>query len=318
MGEFDLITQYFHKRLDRCDILQSIGDDCAVTTLKPNQQLAITTDTLVCGTHFLPDISPKDLAYKCVAVNLSDLASMGATPAWVSLALTLPEVDHQWLKAFSESLFAVLAQYNVALIGGDTTKGSLSITLTVQGTLAQGKGLFRHKAEIGDLIYISGSLGDSAGGLHLLLNPPKTLSENHHNLIQRHLRPIPRVELGQLLTQYSHCAIDISDGLLADLGHILHRSQCGAEIYLEKLPLSPALLATFSPTQAEQFALTGGEDYELCFTIPPAKQTAFEQAIREQNLVCTCIGRISEGSLTLYKHGIITPPPQQSGFDHFS
>lgn len=318
MGEFDLIKRYFNLRLDRADVLQSVGDDCAITTLKANQQLAITTDTLVCGTHFLPDISPADLAYKAVAVNLSDLAAMGAKPAWVSLALTLPKVDHQWLNAFSESLLSILQQYNVALIGGDTTKGNLSITLTAQGILEQGKGLYRHNAQVGDLIYVSGTLGDSAAGLHLLLNHPKIETESQQYLLQRHLRPVPQVELGQLLTQYSHCAIDISDGLLADLGHILQRSQCGADIEIEKLPLSNALLTNFSPSQAEHFALTGGEDYALCFTISPSKQAEFEQALSTKNLHCTCIGRITKHSLNLYKQGTIIPLPDTVGFDHFN
>ncbi|AUI66184.1 MULTISPECIES: thiamine-phosphate kinase [Glaesserella] len=322
MGEFDLIKQYFnqHKRLDRDDILQTIGDDCAVTQLPVDNQLAITTDTLVLGTHFLPTISPADLAYKSVAVNLSDLAAMGAKPAWVSLALTLSEVDHQWLADFSQSLFAFLDQHQTALIGGDTTKGHLAITLTAQGFLPKGKGLYRHKAKVGDLIYVSGYVGDSSAGLDLLLNPPTSLTAEQHYLIQRHLRPTPRIELGQLLLNYSQCAIDISDGLLADLGHILERGGCGAEINVDKLPLSTALLQTYSQQQAEQFALTGGEDYELCFTVPKEQQQAMEQAIAKLGLNCTCIGSITDasGGLSLLKNGQIYPQPTHIGFDHFT
>lgn len=320
MGEFDLISRYFsqHKRSNFGEILQPIGDDCAVVSLQPHQKLAVTTDTLVCGTHFLPDISPADLAYKAVAVNLSDLAAMGAKPTWVSLALTLPSIDEHWLAAFSQALFAILDHYQVALIGGDTTKGHLSLTLTAQGLLNQGTGLFRHQAQVGDWIYVSGSLGDSAAGLDLLLRHIAIENPHQRYLVERHLRPTPRVELGQKLTQFSRCAIDISDGLLADLGHILNRSQCGAEIWLEQLPLSPALRQTYSLAQAEQFALTGGEDYELCFTIPAAQKAAFEQAIASIDVPCTCIGKITKQPLTLLRHGIPTELPSQIGFDHFS
>lgn len=319
MGEFDLIGQYFNrnKRSDRADILQNIGDDCAVVQIEPHQQIAITTDTLVSGTHFLPSISPADLAYKSVAVNLSDLAAMGARPAWVSLALTLSEVNHQWLSEFSQSLFAILDRYDVSLIGGDTTKGNLSITLTAQGLLNKDSGLFRHNAQIGDWIFVSGSLGDSAAGLDLLLNQREIQTDSEKYLLNRHLRPTPRVELGQLLTQFSQCAIDISDGLLADLGHILHRSQCGAKIFVDKLPLASDLLATYSQEQAEQFALTGGEDYELCFTVSPKNLSAFENAVAELDVTCHCIGQITENGLTLEKQGKPMDLPSHIGFDHF-
>lgn len=320
MGEFDLITQYFsqHKRLDRPDILQSVGDDCAVTAIEANQQLAITTDTLVCGTHFLENIAPAQLAQKTVAVNLSDLAAMGAKPTWVSLALTLPNVDHQWLAEFSRGLFEILQRYDVALIGGDTTKGHLSLTLTAQGVLTKDTGLFRHQAKVGDWIFVSGYLGDSAAGLDLLLNQAVVQNDHQRNLVERHLCPMPRIELGQLLTRFSRCAIDISDGLIADLGHILARSQCGAELWLEKLPLSHSLLAEYSQEQAEKFALTGGEDYELCFTIPAEQRDAFETAVKSLDIRCSCIGRITERSLTLLKKGEKVAMPSHIGFDHFN
>ncbi|MDO4697228.1 MAG: thiamine-phosphate kinase [Pasteurellaceae bacterium] len=318
MGEFDLISQYFtRKRSVRADVLQSVGDDCAVLCVPADQQMAITTDTLVCGTHFLPTIDPADLAYKTVAVNLSDLAAMGAKPAWVSLALTLSEVDHSWLETFSQSLFAILDRYNVNLIGGDTTKGHLSLTLTAQGLLPKGSGLFRHNAKVGDLIYVSGNLGDSAAGLDLLLTQADICNDEQRYLLQRHLRPTPRVELGQLLTQFSQCAIDISDGLLADLGHILNKSECGADIFAESLPISSPLQTCYGREQAEQFALTGGEDYELCFTLSPDQQHAFEQAVQTLDVACHCIGKITEKGLRLLKHGEAVPLPTHIGFDHF-
>ncbi|AWW34323.1 thiamine-phosphate kinase [Mannheimia bovis] len=324
MGEFDIIDRYFNasQRPPRKDVLLSIGDDCAVTSLKPNQQLAITTDTLVCGTHFLPTISPADLAYKSVAVNLSDLASMGAEPAWISLALTLPEIDHDWLAEFSEHFFDILDHYNVDLIGGDTTKGHLSLTLTAQGIVPQDKGLFRHNAKVGDWIYISGTLGDSAAGLQLLLKQ-KTDNLNWNKdesyLIQRHLRPTPRVLLGLTIASIANAAIDVSDGLLSDLGHILKRSNCGAALNLDDLPLSEPLLNCYSKEEAEHFALSGGEDYELCFTVHNDNKQKLEKALTNIGVNYTCIGQIrsAKEGLTLLRNNEVVTLPAQRGFDHF-
>lgn len=324
MGEFDIIERYFNasQRPPRKDVLLAIGDDCAVTSLKHNQQLAITTDTLVCGTHFLPTISPADLAYKSVAVNLSDLASMGAEPAWVSLALTLPEINHDWLAEFSEHFFEILDHYNVDLIGGDTTQGHLSLTITAQGIVPQDKGLFRHNAKIGDWIYVSGTLGDSAAGLQLLLNQNTdklTWSKDESYLIQRHLRPLPRVLLGLSISSVANAAIDISDGLLSDLGHILKRSKCGAVLDIEKLPLSKALLNCYSQSEAEKFALTGGEDYEICFTVPNDNKQKLEKSLANIGVKYTCIGQIrsAKEGLTLLRHNYPVALPINTGYDHF-
>lgn len=320
MGEFDLIKRYFSRKSLQNDVILSVGDDCAITSIPAGYQLAITTDTLVEGSHFLPSISPADLAYKSVAVNLSDLAAMGATPTWMSLALTLPEIKEAWLAEFSQSLFAILDRYGVSLIGGDTTKGSLSITLTAQGFLPENKGLFRHQAKVDDWIFVSGFLGDSAAGLDLLLQNRKIENESDRYLIQRHLRPTPRVELGLALRSFSCCSLDISDGLLADLGHILERSQVGAEIYLENLPLSRHLCTQYEQTQAEKFALTGGEDYELCFTVSEEKREEMEQVLRSQGIKVTCIGKIlpQTSGLNLLKNGEKVALPAHCGFDHFS
>lgn len=319
MGEFDLIKRYFSRKNLQNDVLLSVGDDCAITQIPNGHRLAITTDTLVEGSHFLPSISPADLAYKSVAVNLSDLAAMGATPAWFSLALTLPEIREEWLAEFSQSLFAILDRYGVSLIGGDTTKGPLSITLTAQGFLPQDQGLFRHQAKEGDWIFVSGYLGDSAAGLDLLLNNRKIDTESDRYLVQRHLRPTPRVELGLALRTFSQSALDISDGLLADLGHILERSQVGAEIYLENLPLSRHLLNQVSLEQAEKFALTGGEDYELCFTVSEEKRAEMETILRSQGIKVTCIGKILPlaSGLNLIRNGEKIALPNHIGFDHF-
>ena len=320
MGEFDLIKRYFSRKSLQNEVILSVGDDCAITSISAGYQLAITTDTLVEGTHFLPSISPAALAYKSVAVNLSDLAAMGATPTWVSLALTLPEIKEAWLAEFSQSLFAILDRYSMSLIGGDTTKGPLSITLTAQGFLPENQGLFRHQAKVGDWIFVSGFLGDSAAGLDLLLQNRKIENESDRYFIQRHLHPTPRVELGLALRAFSCCALDISDGLLADLGHILERSQVGAEIYLENLPLSHHLCTQYDQTQAEKFALTGGEDYELCFTVSEEKREEMEQVLRSQGIKVTCIGQIlpATSGLNLLKNGKKMALPTHIGFDHFS
>ena len=319
MGEFDLIKRYFSRKSLQNEVILSVGDDCAITSIPTGYQLAITTDTLVEGTHFLPSISPADLAYKSVAVNLSDLAAMGATPTWMSLALTLPEIKEAWLAEFSQSLFAILDRYGVSLIGGDTTKGSLSITFTAQGFLPENQGLFRHQAKVGDWIFVSGFLGDSAAGLDLLLKNRKIENESDRYFIQRHLHPTPRVELGLALRSFSCCALDISDGLLADLEHILERSQVGAEIYLENLPLSRHLCTQYEQTQAEKFALTGGEDYELCFTVSEEKREEMEQVLRSQGIKVTCIGKIlpQTNGLNLLKNGEKVALPAHCGFDHF-
>lgn len=320
MGEFDLIKRYFSRKSLQNEVILSVGDDCAITSIPSGYQLAITTDTLVEGTHFLPSISPADLAYKSVAVNLSDLAAMGATPTWMSLALTLPEIKEAWLAEFSQSLFAILDRYGVSLIGGDTTKGRLSITLTAQGFLPKNQGLFRHQAKVGDWIFVSGFLGDSAAGLDLLLQNRKIENESDRYFIQRHLHPTPRVELGLALRSFSCCALDISDGLLADLEHILERSQVGAEIYLENLPLSHYLCTQYEQTQAEKFALTGGEDYELCFTVSEEKREEMEQVLRSQGIKVTRIGQIlpATSGLNLLKNGKKMALPTHIGFDHFS
>lgn len=326
IGEFDLIARYFEQPQNWHDpsVQLSIGDDCALLALPAHTQLAITTDTMVENTHFLPSISPQDLAYKALATNLSDLAAMGAQPKWISLALTLPNVNETWLQAFSQSFIETLSAYDVSLIGGDTTKGPLSVTITAQGWVENGKALCRHQAKAGDLIYVSGTLGDSAAGLQRLISGESAVNSEERFLIQRHLRPTPRVSLGRALSahQLAHAAIDLSDGLISDLRHILKRSQCAAEIELSDLPLSSSLLNLYARSQAEQWALSGGEDYELCFTVPPEKQSLLDSVLNDLNLPYTCIGRITEAecgqfSLRFLRHGQPTHFSSQSGFDHF-
>lgn len=333
-GEFDIIRRYFtaSNRAPRKDVILTVGDDCAVTELNHNRQLAITTDTLVENVHFFPSVSAADLAYKAVAVNLSDLAAMGAEPAWISLALTLPKVDHQWLAEFSESFFQILDHYNVDLIGGDTTKGRLSLTVTAQGLLQKNRLLCRHNAKAGDWIFVSGSLGDSAAGLQLLqcaesaVENKKVFSNPAQEyLMKRHLRPTPRVLFGLQLAMSGLCntAIDISDGFLADLGHILTRSQCGAVIDIDKLPLSDELIATVGMENAVRLALAGGEDYELCFTVSEANRVKLDRTLANLNVPYTCVGQIRHskqpGTIFFQQFGHPVETPDGSrGFDHFA
>ena len=217
-------------------------------------------------------------------------------------------------------MFATLNQYDVTLIGGDTTKGPLSVTITAQGFVPKGKALFRHKAKVGDLIYVSGTLGDSAAGLNWILQGKSAVDFDTEFLVKRHFHPTPRVELGQALVDVAHSCIDISDGLVADLGHILTRSQCSAEIDLSFLPLSTSLKKTYSLEKAEVFALSGGEDYELCFTIPANKKSEIEKLSQSLNVPCTCIGKIvqqNNNQITFLKDGRVINYQAPSGFDHF-
>ena len=320
-GEFELIARYFNRvTSSRRDVEKGIGDDCALLNVPEKQTLAISTDTLVAGVHFLRDIHPADLGYKALAVNLSDLAAMGADPAWLTLAITLPEVNESWLAAFSDSLFELLDYYDMQLIGGDTTRGSLSLTLGIHGLVPTGRALKRSGAKPGDWIFVTGTLGDSAAGLSLLqhrhrLNDPAV----HEVLIKRHLRPMPRVLQGQALRNLATSAIDISDGLIADLGHILTASRVGARLNLETLPLSAALRDHFEPEQVLTWALSGGEDYELCFTVPEVNRGALDVALAHLGVSYTCIGQIAPEAdgLTLLENG----KPRSfnhKGFDHFN
>lgn len=272
LSEFDLIKKYFNHNItsENSGVAVAIGDDCAVLDIPNGYQLAVSTDTLVSGIHFFADVDPYRLGYKALAVNLSDLAAIGALPKWISLAITLPEIDELWLSEFSRGFFALADKFNVILVGGDTTKGPLSITISVKGLVSCGKALLRSGAKAGDLICVSGALGD--GGVGLACKTTKTGVNNQQVFIDALELTEPRIELGLLLSGWASSCIDISDGLTQDLLHILKASSCSAELHLQNLPLSTSLLnelklCTISDDQALQYALTGGDDYELLFTI---------------------------------------------------
>jgi thiamine-monophosphate kinase len=294
LNEFEIIQRYFTRAYTRPDIALGVGDDAALVVPPIDKALAITVDSLVEGVHFSSDISATDLGHRTVAVNLSDLAAMGAKPLWATLALTLPKIDEAWLHDFSAGLFQTLDQYQVALVGGNITRGPLSITLQVVGTVDSKRALRRDAAQVGDLIYVSGTLGE------------------------RLYRPTPRVELGLSALGFAHAAIDISDGLAQDLQHILTASKVGAEIKAELIPLSSSLKKNLSSEQAYRLALTGGDDYELCLTVPPVHQATFEA--RAQTLACpvTYIGKIiAEEKLLILDRGI-PMLNSQTGYQHFS
>lgn len=320
-GEFSLIARYFDRpRNTRRDVETGIGDDCALLNIPDKQTLAISTDTLVQGNHFLPDIDPADLAYKALAVNISDLAATGADPAWLTLALTLPDVNEAWLQAFSDSLFEQLDYYDMQLIGGDTTRGPLSMTLGIYGFVPVGRAMKRSGAKPGDWIYITGTPGDSAAGLAVLqkrLVPD--VSSDADYLVGRHLRPTPRLLHGQALRNLASAAIDLSDGLISDLGHILHASRCGARLDLDLLPYSQAMQRHVEPEQALHWALSGGEDYELCFTVPELNRGALDVAIAQLGVPFTCIGQISSEIEGLHFTREGKPVELDlRGYDHFA
>lgn len=317
-GEFSLIDKYFsHQQQQRKDVILAQGDDCAIVAPAHHSHLAISTDMLVSGTHFLADADPAHIAHKALASNISDLAAMGAAPAWVSMGIALPDVDEAWLARFCQAFFALADYYGIQLIGGDTTKGPLTITLTVQGTLPEGKGLTRSGANIGDWIYVTGSLGDAKAGLDVILNQRVSDDiELNERLIQSHFMATPRVLGGIALRDIASSAIDISDGLVSDLGHILTRSEVGARIDVAALPTSKDLqLFLHDEDLIQHYALTSGEEYELCFTVPEANRGQLEVAL--SNTPFSCIGRITgTGQLDLHRNNIPLDW-NVKGFDHF-
>jgi thiamine-monophosphate kinase len=316
MNEFDLIAKYFSRRSFRGDVLLGVGDDAAVVSVPDNRRLVAAVDTIVEGVHFLSNADAADVGYRALAVNLSDMAAMGATPAWMTLSLSLPRADEHWLAKFAEGLYHLADRYNVALIGGDTVRGSLSITVQILGLVETDCWLTRNGAQVGDTIFISGAPGEAAAGLAVIQRLLSETDSTRH-LVQRFLRPEARVDLGRALRTCANAAIDVSDGLLSDLGHICEMSRCGAHIDLEALPISSALRATFGASECERLALNGGDDYELLFTVAPDRLLAVEAAIAS-GVRCTPIGRIVEGAGVLCYRGGEAVRIEPRGYDHFS
>lgn len=312
MSEFDLIKRYFTKK-PSSKIELGVGDDCALFALPEGERLAVSTDLLIAGTHFFDDTDPMDLGHKSLAVNLSDLAAMGARPIGCTLAVALPYVDEAWIAAFAQGFFDLASVHQCDLIGGDTTKGPLSVCVTVFGTVPSDQALRRDKAQIGDDIWISNAVGEARAGLEWLRHNVQLL--HPEEAVSRLQRPTPRVELGLALRGLAHAAIDVSDGLLGDLGHILECSQVGATLRLEDIPVSP-LLMELPQEQQQQFILSGGDDYELCFTVPKEHREAIETIGQSLSLSLSCIGTIENEGLQLLRNGQSISFSGHS-FDHF-
>lgn len=319
LSEFDLIKRYFaqHSTSDP-RIALGIGDDCALLNPSPGMQLAISTDMLVSGRHFFADADPVMLGHKCLAVNLSDLAAMGATPVAFTLALSLPEANPVWLEGFSQGLLALANQHRCSLIGGDTTKGPLTICITVFGELPPGSALRRDAAQVGDDIWVSGTLGDARLALAGYWKEIKLAAADHSLAAQRMHQPTPRIALGVALRGIANAALDISDGLIGDLGHILERSQVGASLHIDSLPAGPVL--SLQPlAKRREFTLSGGDDYELCFTAPIAQRAAVIAAGLASNTTVTRIGCIQqEPGLRLLDDFGQAVSLQLTSFDHFT
>ena len=317
--EFQLIESFFTGRAQsRRDVAVGIGDDCAIVVPAINKSVVISCDTLVENVHFFADMPAKALGHKSLAVNLSDLASMGAEPAWMTLALTLPEVDEDWLAEFSAGLFEIAEYYGVALVGGDTTRGPRAITITINGQVPKDTGLTRSGAKNGDWIYVTGTLGDSALGLDLLRGKAQCNEADREFLIKRHYQPTPRVLAGQALRTLASSAIDISDGLVSDIQHVLKASNIGAMINVDKLPLSSELQANTSAELALSYALTGGEDYELLFTVSEAQKGALEIALAETGVKFTQVGQVCTGGKLNLLLDNQPFEPINLGFEHFN
>ncbi|GAA4362342.1 thiamine-phosphate kinase [Kangiella marina] len=326
MAEFDLIERYFtfeydfdqhsndddpkqastKKSTSKPRVVKGIGDDCAIFDIPSKYQLVTSTDTLVDGVHFFSDLDPELIAHKALAANVSDLAAMGAKPLAFTLSISLPEINEYWLAGFSKGLKKASKRFKVPLVGGDTTQGPLNINITAYGSVKKGRLLERHNAEVGDDIWVTGYLGEAAAALELqdkALVREEALTAAESELWQALTRPLPPLEFARKLTKISCCGLDISDGLAADLGHILSKSQCGAKLSVESLPISEALIEVVGLEQARQYALNGGDDYQLCFTASNKHRNKILNLAERCSINVTRIGKIHEAGLQLTLNG---------------
>jgi thiamine-monophosphate kinase len=315
MSEFNLIQKHFTRPTRHTDL--GVGDDAALIKVAEGNQLVVSTDMSVAGTHFFADAAPYDIGWKALAVNVSDIAAMGAQPKWATLAIALPEVNETWLAEFSRGFFTCAEAFEIDLIGGDTTKGPLNISVTIMGEVPIGKALRRDGAQVGDDIWVSGNLGSAALGLAHLQGKINLENDALQANIHALHRPTPKVALGLKLREIATSCIDISDGLMADLGHILKASNLGATIDVEKIPCIDYLKDDLENPQFQELLLAGGDDYELCFTAPPSQREIINLLSKQLNLPITCIAstRAVIGMQAIYKNKNLTLLKQ--GFDHF-
>jgi thiamine-monophosphate kinase len=312
-GEFDLIARIRARAGTRDDIVLGIGDDAALLAPPPGRHLVVTADTLNDGVHFPHGTPPADIGWKALAVNLSDLASMGAEPAWCTLSLSLPQSDAAWIDGFLDGFFALAGEHGIALVGGDTTRGPLSLSVTAMGFVDAGSALRRDGAQVGDDVWVTGTLGDAAGALVLLDRQPA------HPLRSRLDRPAPRVHAGRALAELASACVDVSDGLLADLGHICARSDVGARIEIPSLPASQTLRDAFDDVARAALQAAGGDDYELCFTADASHRERIASLASSLDLRITRVGRITAGSgvVAVDAAGAVWQP-SRTGYDHFA
>ena len=313
LGEFEIIQRYFRRDTNKTQsIVHGVGDDCAIVKIPKDKQLVMSIDTLVSGVHFLDDAEPKLIGARALSIALSDLAAMGAEPLCFTLALTLPQADEYWLKNFSEGLWDIAEAYDCPLVGGDTTRGPLTISIQVHGLITTGKQLLRSGACVGDAIYVTGYLGDGAAALATIKNTLSVSDSSAKYFHSHYYSPSARIAEGRELIGIANAAIDISDGLLADLQHICTASHVGAQIDINALPLSPAMKDDVPEAFWHNWAATGGDDYQLCFTVPPnlEKQlgnlkhvTKIGKVISEgQRVVCKKDGQVIEMKDLGYQH----------------
>jgi thiamine-monophosphate kinase len=317
-SEFDIIRKYFTR--DAPTAALGVGDDCALVRPDPGMLLAVSTDMLIAGTHFFPDAEPGKLGHKALAVNLSDLAAMGAGPRWATLAIALPEADEKWIAAFAEGFFGLAARFEVELIGGDTTRGPLTISVTVMGEVPAGLALRRDSALAGDDIWLSGATGEAALALAHLKGRVKLEGAALEACLTRLHTPVPRVDLGVRLRGLARGAIDVSDGLLADLGHILEASRVGADLVWDSLPRARAIAGCPDRTLADDCLLAGGDDYELVFTAPTSKRPEIQAVGKDLEIPLARIGAAVAGDpvarLRDARGELVSSP--RKGFDHFA
>jgi thiamine-monophosphate kinase len=318
LSEFALIERFFRRAgATRSDVVVGVGDDGAVLQCPPGVELVAAIDTLVAGVHFPPDSPPASIGHRVLAVNLSDLAAMGARPAWALLALTLPRADVSWLEDFTAGFASLAREHGVALVGGDTTSGPLTVTVQVLGHVARSTALLRSGGRPGDRVFVSGTPGDAAAGLAIEQSKLSVPGESGAYLRNRFLYPEPRIALGDRLRDHASACIDVSDGLLGDAGKLARASGCGVEIHFSDVPVSDALMQAVGAQRARELALTGGDDYELCFTVPASEVDRLRHNLPPERWGYCCIGSLREapGSVVEKDGGVIEF--SHPGYEHF-
>lgn len=319
LGEFALIERYFRTcGAQRADVTLGVGDDAALLVQPAGNELVAATDTLVAGVHFPHGSPAASIGHRALAVNLSDLAAMGARPAWALLALTVPDAGEAWLAEFAAGFSALARAHEVALVGGDTTRGPLCVTVQLLGHVPQGTALRRAGARAGDALFVSGTPGDAAAGLALEQGQLQAAQDARSYLRERFLWPKPRVALGERLREYASACIDVSDGLLGDAAKLVNASHAGAALQLEQLPVSEPLLAVLGDARARELALTGGDDYELCFAVPPHNLTRLNDELPPQRWGYTRIGSVRTEAGVVVTHEGTVMEFSHSGYQHFA